>query len=228
MIKKVFFDLDRTLWDFETNSEIVLRELYKVFNLQAFIPSQKAFLETYREKNEALWALYRKGCLNSDILKQKRFYETFLEYGTDKPELAQAFGKEYLEQLANQKHLFPGTVEILDYLLPKYDLYILTNGFKEVQYRKLKNIGLDSYFKAVFTSDTIGYVKPMPAFFSYVIDAVRVKPVECVMVGDDLQADILGAKQVGISGIYFNPNKSPHREKIDHEISALMEISKIL
>ena len=228
MIKKIFFDLDRTLWDFETNSEIVLRKLYRTFNLHTFIPSEEAFLKTYRKKNEALWALYRKGCLNSDVLKQKRFYETFLVYGIDKPELAQAFGKQYLNQLAEQKQLFPGTVELLNYLHPQYDLYILTNGFREVQLNKLKNIGLNHYFTTIFTSDTIGFVKPMPEFFTYVLNAVKAKPAECVMVGDDLQADILGAKHAGISGIYFNPNKIPHQEKVDYEVSSLLEISKIL
>ena len=155
MISTIFFDLDRTLWDFETNSEVTLRQLYTDFNLKEFIPSQEAFLSTYREKNEALWALYRKGCLDSNILKQKRFYETFLEYGTDKPELAQTFGKTYLEKLATQKQLFPGTIELLDYLLPKYPLYILTNGFKEVQHKKLENINLKKYFTGIFTSDEI-------------------------------------------------------------------------
>jgi len=103
MISTIFFDLDRTLWDFETNSEVTLRQLYTDFNLKEFIPSQETFLSTYKEKNNALWALYRKGCLDSNILKQRRFYETFLVYGIDKPELAQTFGRLYLEKLATQK-----------------------------------------------------------------------------------------------------------------------------
>ncbi len=228
MIEKVFFDLDRTLWDFETNSAVTLRQLFVDFKLSEFIPSEKEFLKTYREKNEALWALYRKGCLDSKILKQKRFYETFLVYGIDKPELAQTFGKTYLEVLATQKQLFSGTIELLEYLVPAYPLYILTNGFKQVQHNKLRNIGLDKYFSAVFTSDEIGVPKPNPEFFSFVLDKISAKPEHCIMVGDDLQADILGAKNMGIKGIYFNPDKKPHQEIVDYEITCLLEIKKIL
>ncbi|MCD6366622.1 MAG: YjjG family noncanonical pyrimidine nucleotidase [Bacteroidales bacterium] len=228
MISTIFFDLDRTLWDFETNSEVTLRQLYSDFNLKKFIPSQEVFLSTYREKNKALWALYRKGCLDSNVLKQKRFYETFLAYGIDKPELAQTFGRAYLEKLATQKQLFPGTIELLDYLFPKYPLYILTNGFKEVQHKKLKNINLKKYFTGIFTSDEIGYPKPNPEFFSFVLDKISAKPEHCIMVGDDLQTDILGAKNMSIKGIYFNPDEKPHQEIVDYEITRLLEIKKIL
>ena len=228
MISTIFFDLDRTLWDFETNSEITLRLLYDDFYLQKFIPTIEIFLSTYRQKNEELWALYRKGCLDSSILKEKRFYETFLAFDTDKPELAQQFGKKYLEVLATQKQLFPGTIEILDYLTPKYKLFILTNGFKEVQHKKLENINLKKYFTGIFTSDEIGYPKPKPEFFSFVVKKVATTPDRCIMVGDDLQADILGAKQSGIKGIYFNPNHKKHQEIVDYEVTCLSEIKDIL
>ncbi|HIE15567.1 MAG TPA: noncanonical pyrimidine nucleotidase, YjjG family [Bacteroidales bacterium] len=200
MIKKVFFDLDRTLWDFETNSELVLKELYVDFNLKDYIPSVEDFLNTYRQKNNALWALYRKGCLDSSVLKQKRFYETFLAYGIDKQELAQNFGKIYLEKLALKKQLFPGAIKLLNYLIEKYALYILTNGFQEVQIKKIVNIGLDKYFKQIFTSDTIGYQKPQPAFFEFVLKQVDEAPEYCIMIGDDLDTDIMGAKRCGIKG----------------------------
>lgn len=228
MIKKVFFDLDRTLWDFETNSELVLKELYVDFNLKDYIPSVEDFLNTYRQKNNALWALYRKGCLDSSVLKQKRFYETFLAYGIDKQELAQNFGKIYLEKLALKKQLFPGAIKLLNYLIEKYALYILTNGFQEVQIKKIVNIGLDKYFKQIFTSDTIGYQKPQPAFFEFVLKQVDEAPEYCIMIGDDLDTDIMGAKRCGIKGIYFNVNKIPHDETVDYEVDNLLAIKKIL
>ena len=228
MIKKVFFDLDRTLWDFETNSELVLKELYVDFNLKDYIPSVEDFLNTYRQKNNALWALYRKGCLDSRVLKQKRFYETFLAYGIDKQELAQNFGKIYLEKLALKKQLFPGAIKLLNYLIGKYALYILTNGFQEVQIKKIVNIGLDKYFKQIFTSDTIGYQKPQPAFFEFVLKQVDEAPEYCIMIGDDLDTDIMGAKRCGIKGIYFNVNKIPHDETVDYEVDNLLAIKKIL
>ena len=228
MISTIFFDLDRTLWDFETNSEVTLRQLYTDFNLKEFIPSQETFLSTYKEKNNALWALYRKGCLDSNILKQRRFYETFLVYGIDKPELAQTFGRLYLEKLATQKQLFPGTIELLDYLSPKYPLYILTNGFKEVQHKKLENINLKKYFTGIFTSDEIGFPKPNSGFFAFVLKKTKMTPDRCIMIGDDLDADILGAKQSGIKGIYFNPNRREHTEIVDYEVTCLTEIKEIL
>ena len=227
-LNTIFFDLDRTLWDFETNSEITLRQLYNDFHLQKFIPTIEKFLSTYHKKNEELWALYRKGHLDSNILKEKRFYETFLAYGIDKPELAQQFGKKYLEVLATQKQLFPGTLEILNYLTPKYQLFILTNGFKEVQHKKLEHINLKKYFTGIFTSDEIGYPKPKPEFFSFVLKKAAITPDSCIMVGDDLQADILGAKQLGIKGIYFNPNNKKHKEIVDYEVTCLTEIKEIL
>lgn len=228
MIENIFFDLDGTLWDFKSNSKVVLRQIYHNYNLNRFIPSRNDFVSIYESINIKLWSLYKQGEITVSELKQLRFYDTLSFFGREDRQMAEDIGNSYLNLLAKQKRICPNTLKLLNYLNVKYNLCILTNGFNEVQHKKLSYSNLDKYFSHVFTSDKIGYPKPNPIFFEQVLHTLSIKPEQAVMVGDDLYADIIGAKQVGIMGIYYNPKKKLHTQNIDYEVNNLIDIREIL
>ena len=226
--KNVFFDLDRTLWDFETNSKQTINDLFLKYNLNNKIDSFENFYKTYEKVNEKYWDLYRKGKISKQYLRTNRFYSTLKYFNIDDFKLSDKFGLDYIKISPKQTNLFPNTIEILEYLQNKYNLYIITNGFKEVQFVKLKNTNLYKYFKKVFTSEMIGVQKPNSKFFEYSIKHTNSKKDESIVVGDDLNVDIIGARNFGLDQIYFNPKAKKHNEKITFEINNLIEIKDIL
>ncbi len=224
----LFFDLDRTLWDFESNSYEALSDVYQKYALKPYFPDPEDFVRAYHKYNERLWAEYRLGSLSKEVLRSKRFELTLKERELINPELAKQIGEEYLALSVIKTRLFPNTIEILEYLKPNYKLYILTNGFRETQFSKMKNCGLDAYFDHVFTSETIGYNKPDTRIFSWAVNSVNGKKKECMMIGDDYDVDIAGATLYGMDTVYFNPMKLDNSAPSTYEITSLLELKSIL
>ena len=136
--------------------------------------------------------------------------------------------EDYLELSVLNKRVFPNTYEILDYLKPKYSLYILTNGFRETQFKKMNNSRLNDYFDRVFTSETIGYNKPHPKIFQWAVSSINAKKDECIMIGDDQTVDIVGAQKFGMDGVFFNPNDEKNECSPSYMIKDLIELKEIL
>ena len=224
----LFFDLDRTLWDFEQNSYDALSDVYIKFALKEYFSSPQDFIDTYHKHNEHLWSEYRLGNLKKDILRSMRFELTLMEKRLKDPLLAQKIGDEYLEISVIKTRLFPNTLEILEYLRPRYKLYILTNGFRETQFKKLRNCGLDRYFDQVFTSETIGINKPDVRIFQWAVNSVNARKKECLMIGDDNEVDIAGASSFGIDSVYFNPGRHEGGIPSTYEIRELRELRQLL
>jgi putative hydrolase of the HAD superfamily len=229
MYQHVFFDLDRTLWDFEINSHETLMELIDKYKLaEKGINSSNTFIEEYYKINDLLWEEYRQGIINQDILRFERFNRALLKYEITDVELIKNIGNDYVYLSPLKTNLVPHTFEILDYLKSKYDLHIITNGFEEVQHIKLSNSGIASYFSEIITSERAGYKKPDKRIFDYSLSATNSSREKSIMIGDCINADILGAKNAGIRQIYFNPNQNSHQEDITHEINSLIELKEIL
>lgn len=226
--KHILFDLDRTLWDFEQNMRITLMDIYDRHDLKSAIPDYDSFINSFVTINNRLWAWYQDGKMKKDVLRYKRFELTLKEYGIKNKNLAEVIGQEYIDESPKKTALIPYTIETLDYLFPKYKLHIITNGFNEVQFTKLKLCGLEKYFDKVITSEISGYHKPKPEAFGYTLSSANAKKEETIMIGDDLENDILGAKDFGINQIYFNPEGIPHNELLTHEIKSLIELKEIL
>jgi putative hydrolase of the HAD superfamily len=224
----VFMDMDRTLWDFEQNSIEALHELFTEYRLDSVVADVSTFTSTYIKHNAYLWDNYCKGELTKEVLRYKRFDATLSELGVNNHQLAAKLGEEYLRILPLKTTLIPGAKELLDYLAPKYGLLILSNGFHEVQVDKLKRCGLNHYFDRVVTSELSGYHKPDPRAFGYAISTASIKKNQGIMVGDDLEVDIIGALKFGMDQIYFNPERKLHSEKVTHEVETLGEITQIL
>ena len=226
--KHIFFDLDRTLWDFDSNSRAALIDVFENHNLNRYFESPEPFILAYNKHNELLWDHYRKGHIRKEHLRSLRFELTLRDVEIVNNELAIAIGEDYLQLSAGKTILFPYTHEILIYLQKKYPLYILTNGFRETQFSKMKICDLSKYFHTVFTSETIGFNKPHPKIFHWAMSSVNGKKEECLMIGDDIEVDILGARNCGMDQVFFNPNKLITRAKPTYEIESLIELKKIL
>jgi putative hydrolase of the HAD superfamily len=224
----IFFDLDRTLWNFDENSKKVLNDIYVNFKLNGSISSSSLFIEKYQEINQALWALYRDDKLTKEELRWKRFQETLIYFNVSDEEMSIQMGDYYIEHSPRQTLLFPNCIEVLDYLSKKYKLHIITNGFEEVQHIKLKESGLRNYFEVLIFSETAGVKKPHPYIFKKALKEAGAKANNSIMIGDDLYADIYGSQRVKMDNVYFNPNKVEHNKYVQHEINCLSKLFGIL
>ena len=225
----IFFDLDHTLWDFETNSKEALTELASKYRLlDKGITSLDTFLIEYFAINESLWEDYRKNIITKETLRYGRFHQALKKFEIEDFELATAIGNDYVAIAPYKTNLFPHSIEVLEYLKEKYSLFIITNGFEEVQHLKLRNSKLDHYFSDVITSERSGFKKPDEGMFQFSMDIAKTKVEMSLMIGDSLEADILGAKNVGMHQVYFNPGGKVHTEELTHEIKCLSELKNIL
>lgn len=227
----IFFDLDHTLWDFETNSRLTLEELYRHFGLERLgIPSFQSFHDVYSVHNDRLWERFRKGHIRREELRWKRMWYTLVDFRVNDESLAHELSSRFLEVLPTHPHVFPGTLEVLGYLKDKgYTLHLITNGFEQTQFRKLQYCGLGPFFTQVVTSEKAGSLKPDRGIFEYALKMAGSLPVEALMVGDALEVDILGAQQAGIDQVYFNPGSSPLGRIIPtFTIASLPELKQIL
>lgn len=223
----IFFDLDRTLWDYEANSRETLLKLFYRFGLDAKMELE-TFLQEFNRHNEMLWEQYRDGMVTKDTLRYERMRRTFTTFGINDKALADTFSDAFIGNLPLQKQLFPDAREVLEYLHKKYQLYILSNGFKETQVAKIEHSGLSPYFRHIFTSDELGTTKPGTEFFHRAISSVNARKQFCLMIGDDPIADIGGAAKYGIDQVFFNPDRIEHSLKPTYEIYALRELKELL
>jgi len=209
-VTDIFFDLDHTLWDFEKNSALTFEKILGEHGVD--VPLD-AFLETYIPINMAYWKLYREEKVSKAALRFERLHKTFQAIGREvRPDKINALSDAYIEHLSSFNHIFPSTKEILDYLRPDYRLHIITNGFAEIQTKKLLNAGIHDYFKVIVNSEMAGVKKPDPKIFKMALELANVKPQNALMIGDSLEADILGAQKVGLHTLHFNSNQEPAHE----------------
>ncbi len=226
--KHLFFDLDRTLWDFESNSIETFRDIFGRHDLARVFPDFEVFIKTYKRHNEILWAKYRTGEIKKEQLRNDRFLLTLKEFGVDDMNLAVKMGDDYITISPTKRRVFPGTHEILNYLKDRYRLYIITNGFSEVQSVKLKNCDLEKYFDGVVTSEMAGVQKPHREIFHYAVTRVNAKKDSCLMIGDDPDTDIIGAKNFGMDQVYFNSMNKGCSVEPTYAINSLLELKDIL
>ncbi len=227
--KHLFFDLDHTLWDFDTNSKHTLKELYHKLELQQKgVHDFDLFHSNYIAHNEKLWERYRNGFIKVDELRLKRMWHTLLDFKIGDEELAQSMSTQFLDMLPTRTQVFPHTFEVLDYLTNKgYLLHLITNGFEKTQISKLKHSGLQKYFIEVITSEGSNSLKPQREIFEYAMSKVCCSTDECIMIGDSLEVDIQGAMNAGIDQVFVNHLCIDCTIKPTYEIYSLKELEKI-
>jgi len=225
-IKHVFFDLDHTLWDFEKNSNLTFMQLFRTHKIELEIED---FLAVYSPINFDYWKRYREDSVSKEDLRYGRLRDTFdaLNF-TISDMLIHQLSVDYIDELPNNNYLFDGVFELLDYLQSKYTLHIITNGFEEVQNLKLEKSGIIKYFDEIITSESVGVKKPNPKVFNYALEKVGATPENSVMIGDNLEADIIGALNCGMTSIHFNLHNEKFEQKKYISVSSLLEIKQYL
>jgi len=228
-LKHIFFDLDRTLWDFERNSKTALIQLFGEFKLDAFVNDFNSFHEVYRKINASYWEDYANGRVTKERLRVGRFHDTLVHFGINDIHLSRTISEGYVKVSPYQTHLFPGTKEVLQQLNDQnYRLHIITNGFKEVQFIKLENSGLRHFFEDVLCSEEVGKNKPNPEIFQAAMQRTGAKSNSSLMIGDDFEADVLGAERCGIRGILFDPHDVYEARQEIERIKSFEELPLIL
>lgn len=226
--KHLFFDLDRTLWDFDRNSEESISDLFEKHGLQLKLKvGFDEFYQEYKGKNHELWSVYRMGQITKDELRLQRFHYTFREFNYNDPVFALKFNDDYVSLCSSKSNLIPHTLEILDYLKPTYAMHIITNGFVEAQQVKIDKSGLGYYFNEVVVSDGLGFKKPDKRIFNYAMKAAGAKVEESLMIGDDYGPDIMGARAVGMDQVFLTQKIGEDQEST-FVIQSLLELKKIL
>lgn len=200
--RHLFFDLDNTLWDFSRNSHATLMELFIKYKLD--IRVFERFYEVYNYHNDRLWSLYREKKITKEELVRERFDLAFAETGMAGLD-GLKFNQEYLRLMPEQEHLCNGARAVLEKLSPRYDMHIITNGFSEVQHKKMETSGLSIFFKRVFISEEIKYPKPSPQIFRHALKSARARKKESLMIGDSWEVDIAGAMRTGIDQVHYTP-----------------------
>jgi len=225
----LFFDLDHTLWDFETNAKDALHECFNENKLfEKGMDDYEIFYERYTFHNRRLWDRYSKGFIKQDELKWKRMWLTMLDFKiADKP-LAKKISVEFLELLPLRKKVFPYTFEILHYLKNKnYHLHLITNGFNYVQKNKVQNAGMAGFFEHLITSEASGSLKPNKEIFEYALNKANAKIEHSIMIGDNVETDIKGAQNAGLDTVFANYPNIKTDVKPTFEITNLKQLETI-
>jgi YjjG family noncanonical pyrimidine nucleotidase len=224
-ITDIFFDLDHTLWDFDVNSELAFTTIFKKDHPTIAISD---FIEKYIPINQACWKLYQYDKITHDELRYNRLKQTFdaLEYSVSDT-LIEQIAQDYIELLPQNNCLFKGTIEVLEYLEKKYNLHIITNGFADVQYKKINNSNIAGFFKTITNSEMAGVKKPNPIIFEYALNLAKANKENSIMIGDCLEADVQGALNSGLEAIFFNDKKIKVEQNIK-QITHLLELKKYL
>ena len=226
--KCILFDLDHTLWDYETNSREALSELFREYNLAERGIDEQEFLKTFYVINNELWDLYDRGLLHRDVIRNERFHKILMAHGVEDYEMSLKFSDDYVSQSPKKKNLMEGCKETLEYLHAKYPMIIITNGFDEIQSTKLSSSGIHHYFKDVVTSARAGHKKPAKEIFEFALRENDFLSAESIMIGDNLLTDIAGAQNAQIDTVFFNPFKIKHNSPVVFEIEKLPELLNFL
>lgn len=225
----IFFDLDHTLWDYETNARETLVELYDQHRLNDLgVGTFDGFLKNFKEVNQQLWHLYDHGKITSEVIRNERFKQILEKSGIQNNELSLLLSEQYLNECPRKGHLMPHALETLDYLSDLYSLTIITNGFEDIQRIKILSSKIESFFDHIVTSQKAGYKKPSPEIFHYAMTMNSIDSTACIMIGDNLLTDIAGAKNASIDTVLFNPEGVEHEAAVNHEISSLKELCTLL
>ena len=230
----LLFDLDQTLWDFRKNAIEIIHRLYNEFELEKHgIPGFEEYLDVYKTVNIGLWNRYRTGEIDKLHLNNSRFTDTLKHFSNNTDLIGAKMAASYIDYSPENITLFDDTLSVLEYLKDNYQMHIISNGFEEIQTPKLEKSGLIKYFKNIILSEHALCLKPDTRFFEYTLDKIGTTPAECIVIGDDAEADVLGASKAGIDQIWYRHAfhdgiKGIENVQATHIIRSLTELKKIL
>lgn len=225
-VTHLFFDLDDTLWDFEGNAYVAHQVLFDKYDLGRWFDSFEHYFTIYSVKNVELWRQYARDEVTKDFLSVERFaYPLRMVNAPEK--FAETMGTEFLNLTTEQNRLLPYALDFLHYAADKYTLSVISNGFCEIQYKKMRNSGLAPFFKHVVLSEHVGSLKPNKEIYEYALELNGVSAEQTLMIGDNYESDIKGAFNAGIKAVLFNPHKKSVPDDV-YQIFSLQELFDIL
>ncbi len=224
----LFFDIDRTLWDFESNSVVVMRQLFDKYNLETLCQADfDTYYAFYKTTNQQLWDLYSQGRIVKEFLHNQRFYYTLLHFKVDDMALSIRMANDLVDLIPLQTRLFPEVEDTLSYLQNRgYHLHIISNGFPEIQYNKLKNAEIFHFFKKIIISEEQGFTKPDIRIFKRALQLAGAFLQDSLMIGDDYNADIVGAQNAGLDQVFVDTHNTS--KPATFVIKQIAEIKEIL
>ena len=230
--KNLFFDLDDTLWAFSVNAQSTFFEMYQKHRYGRFFPSFEHFYQLYQQRNHQLWIDYAAGKVTKDELNRQRFVYPLQVVGVPQAEaIAKDFATDFFQVIPTKSEVIPHAHEVLAELANRYNLYILSNGFSELQARKMQSAGIGHYFDGVVLSDGIGVNKPHRAIFEHALCVAGVTADRALMIGDNYEVDIEGALAVGIDQVFYNVGNitlPPGKPMPTYTILSLLELKGLL
>lgn len=210
MSEHIFFDLDHTIWDFEANAEETLKELYLLHEMDRYTDkSDSEFISIYSKINDKMWEDYRNHKIDKETLRTERFVLCFEAMGYPTDKIPTDLWMQYIEICPTKTNLIPGAIETLDYLASDHSLHLITNGFSETQRRKLKHSKLDHYFSSLTISEEVGAKKPETKIFREALSISGINSKESIYVGDNHDADVVGAINSNWDMFWYNPDEKP-------------------
>lgn len=210
--RHLLFDLDHTLWDYDSNVRDSLTELFARHGLAELGESNfETFFEAFQATNLELWDQFNSGQVDRDQLRAIRFHQVFTKARLSPSLIPKSLEDDFITLTSSKAKVMDHALEILQYLGEKYALHIVTNGFNESQYAKLKASGLERYFNIIVTSESSGFRKPDQRIFAHTLREIGTVSKDCLMIGDNPHSDIQGAINASIDQVHFNPEnvKSP-------------------
>lgn len=203
MKNNILLDADQTILDFVRSSKESLAAAMR----EAKLPYAEADFAVYKRINDTIWREYERGEITKARLSVGRFARFFAEKGIDgDPALLNAL---YFSKLCRTGYLLDGAAEFLARLKERGRVFLITNGTPAAQYGRLDALGIRSLFDGIFVSDEIGFAKPDPRFFGYVLSAAGAAREDCIVIGDSLTSDIAGANAAGIYSVWYAPQGEP-------------------
>ena len=222
MIQTILWDIDGTILNFHRSAENSLKNTFKKFGYGEITDE---LLHTYEEINDVYWCKLEKGEITKEKLLVERFVEFFTKIGVETTRVVE-FNQAYLNGLLDTVVFMPEAYETVKKLHPEYKQYIVTNGVKELQRKKIAKAHIEEFFDGIFISDEIGYEKPHIEFFNYVFDRIPTKnPDEVIIIGDSLTSDIAGGIRAGIHTCWYHPNNEENHNDVKPEFTVTSHLA---
>ena len=224
----LLFDLDDTLLDSKKTEEKAFYQIYSLYNL---LTPYKMLFQQYKEINLSLWKKLEKNQITVQELKVKR-WQTLLDKNKIESINVEDISSNYLDSFIKMSSLLPGVDNTIFQLSKSYTLSILTNGFYDVQIKRLKQTNLSLYFSKLISPEKSFACKPSKKIFQRALDEhPQFDKNEILMIGDNLYTDILGAKRVDIDSCLISSTPLSHKKSSLHpnyHIKSILELEKIL